>query len=267
MTRLERHLQVRLFERARTGVGLTAAGAALLDRARPLLADAQQLVDIVREIGGIGRASLRVGVSRMVQNSNLDDLLHTFQADTGMALEVYELATQEQLEGLPEGALDVGVLVLPSQGPRDESIDLQVLLEQPNGVWLSARHRLARRAVIPLQELAQLPYLLVTREANPGYDEAQLEHCRRAGFEPVAIARSRGSLSLSAGGRLIAAGGCWTIQPQVVAGWPGTVWRPCEPAPPPFQLAMAWQRTRHSERVGQLRRFLVAHPLRLNTTR
>lgn len=219
-------------------------------------------MSVVREVGEVGKPSLRLGVSRVAQRFSLLELLRVFERESGVSVVQYELTTREQLEGLTAGALDVGVFTLPAGGAQ--GLELQILVEAPNGVWLAATHPLANGAVVSLIDLAELPYLLITREANPDYDEAQLDCCRRAGFEPVAISRSRRSLSGAAAAKVIAAGECWTIEPEAVAAsWPGTVWRPCTPHADPFRLALAWPRGPASRRITQLVDCLTRQPLQV----
>ena len=146
---------------------------------RTLLAEANELVSVVREVGEVGKPSLRLGVSRVAQRFSLLELLRAFERESDVSIVQYELTTREQLDGLRAGALDIGVFTLPAPGAQ--GLELHVLVEAPNGVWLAATHPLAHRAVISLIDLAELPYLLITREANPDYDEAQLDCCRRAG--------------------------------------------------------------------------------------
>src|SRR5262245_36037131 len=62
LAQLEDALNVRLFERDRRRVLLTAAGAQLVERARRLLVDADQLVDAAKRAADVLAGTLNVGV-------------------------------------------------------------------------------------------------------------------------------------------------------------------------------------------------------------
>ena len=62
LAELEASLNVRLFERDRRRVLLTAAGHELVQRARRLLADTNQLLDAAKRAGDVLRGTLNLGV-------------------------------------------------------------------------------------------------------------------------------------------------------------------------------------------------------------
>jgi DNA-binding transcriptional LysR family regulator len=111
---LEDRVGAPLLSRKRGHVKPSAIGEVLVERARRLLADAEQaLDDVQRQVQGLeGRA--RLGASTGVLAHLLPQALDVLRRDhPAIDIQVAVLTSQETLSRLAEGTLDVGLVALP----------------------------------------------------------------------------------------------------------------------------------------------------------
>lgn len=115
---LEARLGTPLLRRARPAVTPTPAGALLIEHARRLLAQADELVDALQRhvAGQAGR--LRLGASTGVIVQWLPPVLQQLAAEApGIDVQLAVTTSAETLAGLADGRLDLGIVALP-QPPR-----------------------------------------------------------------------------------------------------------------------------------------------------
>ncbi len=223
---LERELGAELFSRVKGRVALTHAGAAFLGEARRTLAQAERAGEVARRAarGEVGR--LTVGfVEAATYSGVLADVLGVFRArrpDVG--LELSELSSRQQAEALREGRIDVGVLhTVPLDAA--EWLGVERVLDDPAVVALPREHRLARRARVPLAELAGEPLLMLRRPSGRGLHDRMVAACEAAGFAP-SVVQEAGQLQTLVG--LVGAGVGATFVPRSFETLrrPGVLYRP-----------------------------------------
>jgi LysR family hydrogen peroxide-inducible transcriptional activator len=113
LAQLEAVLGVRLFERDRRRVLVTAPGEELLIRARRVLAEADDLLGAARQAGDPLSGTLRVGVIPTVSPYLLPDIVPALRREhTRLVVLWEEEKTGALLEKLREGRLDAGLLAL-----------------------------------------------------------------------------------------------------------------------------------------------------------
>ncbi|MGM3274801.1 LysR family transcriptional regulator [Ralstonia sp. 24A2] len=111
---LEDRVGAPLLSRKRGQVQPTAIGEVMVERARKLLADAEQaLDDIRRQVQGLS-GRVRLGASTGAIAHLLPQALEVLRQDhPGIDVQVAVLTSQETLAGLADGALDIGLVALP----------------------------------------------------------------------------------------------------------------------------------------------------------
>ncbi len=180
---LEAALGLTLFVRDRRTVQLTPEGGALLPRARAAVqaaGDVAAFADSLRR-GIEGR--LRIGFTPSAPHDVLPRLLRAFRARRpNVETQLIEASSRAQLTALTSGAVDVGILRLLETRPT--GLRCYDLLREPFVVACPREHAIARRKRVRLRELANLPLVLVARQASPGVYDYLVESCRAAGFEP-----------------------------------------------------------------------------------
>lgn len=111
---LEERVGAPLLSRKRGQVQPTAIGEVMVDRARKLLADAEQaLDDIQRQVKGLG-GRVRLGASTGAIAHLLPQALEVLrQNHPGIDVQVAVLTSQDTLTRLADGSLDIGLVALP----------------------------------------------------------------------------------------------------------------------------------------------------------
>ena len=111
---LESRVGARLLSRTRGRVQPSAIGATLVERARALLADAQQaLEDVQRQVQGLA-GRVRLGASTGAIAQLLPQALETLnQRHPAIDVQVAVLTSRETLHRLAEGSLEIGLVALP----------------------------------------------------------------------------------------------------------------------------------------------------------
>lgn len=163
---LERELGVPLFERTSQRVALTDAGAVLLPAARATIDAAQAARDVVDEVRGGLRGTLRIGTLISVGFVDLPGLLGQFRAEhpaVDLRLRAAPSGSAGLARSLLEGELDVAFLSLAGRPPA--GLSLRVLAAEPIVAVLPAGHPLAGRDAVTLEDLADEPFV----DSPPGY--------------------------------------------------------------------------------------------------
>lgn len=122
---LEREVGIALVERTRQGARLTREGEEIARRISRILADVRDLVDYARHHNRLLSAQLRLGVIPTVAPYVLPPLLPELRlAYPAIELHVRETQTDQLIDELVAGRLDVVLLALPVDHPEIETIRL-----------------------------------------------------------------------------------------------------------------------------------------------
>jgi DNA-binding transcriptional LysR family regulator len=240
--RLERELEVELFDRTRRQVRLTTAGQLLLGEADELLAGDKRLRNLMRQVRQGELGVLRAGVPPETPAVTLRTLLDRLTGRApGLDVDLHELTSAEQVRMLGEGRLDVGLLHHPVDG---DGLRLGAPVEVPLGVLLPRASPLARSREVDLAELAGLDLITAPRATAPGWHDHLLDVCARHGFTPGRVRPARNPEFLFG---LLLAGGGVAIEPEALARRePRIAWRPVAGAPLVRRISAAWpQRAAH----------------------
>ena len=128
---LERLLEVRLFERSKRSVQLTAAGEALLPQVRELLARAQSLPSQARAAAGGELGRLRIAFVSTVGFALLPQWLRAFRTrHPQVQMELIEATGDVQLEAFARGDIDAGFM-LHSPGFAPEGLSHRRVAREP----------------------------------------------------------------------------------------------------------------------------------------
>lgn len=140
--KLERAIDVQLFERGSRGVTLTAAGKAFHIEARRLLELAESGPERARRISAGSEGIIRIGFTAASAFSILGVLLTALEVNVpAIDLELHEMVTSEQVAALARGEIDLGV----GRPPVDPQIfESRLVYREPLVAALPAGHRLAQ---------------------------------------------------------------------------------------------------------------------------
>jgi DNA-binding transcriptional LysR family regulator len=158
---LERELGAALFERTSRRVVLTAAGTALLPRARSTLDAARDARDVVDAVRGGLRGVLRIGaLSSLVSLVDIPALLgrfHERHPAVGIELITNPHGSAGLVEQLLAAELDLALVSLPDGSPPQ--IVEHFVMSRPLVLVVPADHPLARHKAVPLDQLADESFI------------------------------------------------------------------------------------------------------------
>lgn len=155
---LEQEIGARLFARTNRSVQLTAAGQQFLLDARAIMQNVAQAADKAARLHRGDEGELRIGFTSSAPFiSVVSDALFTFrQRHPAVHLQMQEINTRQQLAPLSDGRLDLGVM---RNTPLPETLQHQLILQEPMYALVHRRHRLASRKQIAVSELASEPFV------------------------------------------------------------------------------------------------------------
>ncbi|MBC7983697.1 MAG: LysR family transcriptional regulator [Candidatus Obscuribacterales bacterium] len=173
--KLEGYLGVELIERNPRGVVLTEVGAELVTRARRVLRDSDEIVNLARDFrdplaGKLAMASIpTIGpyLLPVVARKLRKQLPH-------LQLMLYEYQTDALLRRLRDGEIDLGILALPVDL---EGLEVKELYREDFVMALPANHELAKKPSVKLSDLSGEDLLLL-EDGHCLRDQA-LEACSR----------------------------------------------------------------------------------------
>lgn len=202
---LEAELGVLLFERSRRRVALTEAGQCLLERARALLAELEQIKQETRRVGHGESGELRIAFTNSLPFTTLlPRLIYRFRRRyPDVRLNLRDLNTRLQLEALAAGELDIGFVRGPDFSELPEGLCLHELSRDPLRLVVHVDHPLAKRDRVALIELADEPFVMFSDEAGTGLLGQFRRLCRERHFTPRVAQEARESSTIIG---LVAAG-------------------------------------------------------------
>lgn len=154
---LEARVGATLLSRTRGQVQPSVIGQTLVERARRLLADAEQaLEDVQRQVLGLA-GRVRVGASTGVIAQLIPHALEVLEQDhPDIDVQVAVLTSQQTLQKLADGSLDIGLVALPQ--PPVKGLQLKAWRRDPVMAFLPARWQ--SPALISPTWLAAQPLIL-----------------------------------------------------------------------------------------------------------
>jgi len=144
LAQMEEALGVRLFERNRRRVLVTAAGRQLIERGRIILRESLDLVELARRAGNLLSGTLRIGVIPTISSYLLPQLtgaLH--RAFPDLTIRWVEDKTSVLVRDLEDGALDAALLALEAD---IGDVDHEVIGPDPFVLATPAGHPLGAKA-------------------------------------------------------------------------------------------------------------------------
>lgn len=221
--RLERMIGAKLFDRSRSGVRTTIAGARFIRGARPMVASADRMVATMRAAGQGRAGALMVGHNNSVSAGNLRAAILAWQADNpDVDFESVEADRGSLLAGLNTGEIDIAILIGEAghDGFRAEPLwSERILVATPAG------HPLADREVVHWTDLRSEGFVLPAADPGPDIRDMLLGRLGMYGSQPdITISQTSRETMLS----LLGAGRRMSIVCEGSAGvrYPEVVYRP-----------------------------------------
>ncbi|MCC3434343.1 MAG: LysR family transcriptional regulator [Microcoleus sp. PH2017_15_JOR_U_A] len=181
---LEAELGFQLFRRTKRTVVLTEAGQVFFEEAQKILLQVDRAIQLGKQTSRGELGQLTVGFVSSAAHNVVPAILQAFRTRCpAVKLELHELTTNEQLQRLRFGRIDIGFVRPPIE---EDGINSEIVFREPLIVALPETHYLADRAVVELRELSAEPFILFPRSLAPGLYDPIVSLCLQAGFSPIA---------------------------------------------------------------------------------
>jgi len=239
--KLEDELDLQLFERAPRRVMLTPAGRDIVERARRILGDVEQLKEAARRSRDPEAGTVRLGLFPTLGPYLLPHIIPELRKRfPKLELLLLEEKTESILRMLREGTIDAGVLALPL---HDEQLHIEPLFEEPFLLAVPESHALAKRDSLSMSELAEQSLLLL-EDGHCLRDQA-LDVCQlsgageKTGFRATSLETLRQMVAAGVGITLLPS---LAVQPPVPRSDAIHLLR-FESNPPPRRIAKVWRKS------------------------
>ncbi|MEG4013016.1 MULTISPECIES: LysR family transcriptional regulator [unclassified Microcoleus] len=181
---LEAELGFQLFRRTKRTVQLTAAGQVFFEESQKIMQQVDRAIQLGRQTSRGELGQLTVGFVSSAAHNVVPPILQAFRTRCrAVKLELHELTTNEQLQRLREGRIDIGFVRPPVE---EDGINSEIVFREPLMVALPETHPLTDRPYVELRELSGEPFILFGRSQAPGLYDAIVSLCQQAGFSPIA---------------------------------------------------------------------------------
>ena len=243
---LETSLGIKLFDRTNRQVSLTDAGTAFLAEVEQIREKLDLAITRARKIAAGEEGVVRLGV--LPSCSILPEVLRALRRERpGLAIDLREATTAEQLALIREQHIDAGLIRPPVACPED--LEHLVVAKQPLVAVLPDDHHLSKLPTVPIDAFREEPFIGTPTDNANGLHGRISTLTMARGFEPNIIQVVREIPTVMA---LVAGGLGVSIVPKsrLETGYSGVTIRPIEmprgtPAPE-IALWLAW--SRHNSR-------------------
>jgi len=235
--KLEDRIGGPLLMRRYRDVRLTEAGRLLAERGRLLLRDSAATVAFSQRAarGEAGRLRIGFGIASII--ALLPEVLLRFRAShPDVELELRDMSTPDQVEGLASRQIDIGFVRLPVTAERlvvrpvlDERL---VLAIGPRSPWTPRTG---------LRSVATEPFIIITRSRSASFYDHALSVCAAAGFAPRIVQEANELFTVLS---LVGAGLGVSLVPRSAAlmRLPGIRFRELTLPEAAWNIGVAWHR-------------------------
>lgn len=170
---LEKEWGMTLLERSKSGVCLTSAGEQIMPFLRKVLNDYHEMEGQIYRMNGIECGVVRIGTFSSVAINWLPNIFAKLQQDyPGIEYEMLLGDYEEVEQWIDKGRVDCGFLRLPTL-PKFDTI---LLKQDEYKVVLPTGHPLAEKETIAIEDLNDLPFLLLEHGGKTEVSDL-LERC------------------------------------------------------------------------------------------
>ncbi|WP_321405136.1 LysR substrate-binding domain-containing protein [Maridesulfovibrio sp.] len=184
--KFEEELGVKLFQRNKRSVSLTAAGNSLLRDARSILRSIERaeakLLDAASGQGG----QLCLGYIGPALETSLTEIIRGYKKSyPAVRLSLREMFTKDQLKALRKGEIDAGVVRLFRHDVSD--LECELFHRESYALVLPSDHRLSEKESVDITELAGEQFIFFPREDQPRLYDEWMRVFAESGFVPDVV--------------------------------------------------------------------------------
>lgn len=239
--KLEEELGVALVERAPRKVMLTPVGREVVERARRIIAEVEQMGEVARRSRDPEAGTVRLGLFPTLGPYLLPHVVPRIRKRfPQLELLLVEEKSDVLLQRLRDGALDAALLALPL---HDDQLHAEFLFEEPFLLAVPESHPLASHGPLALDDLSSQTLLLL-EDGHCLRDQA-LDVCRTAGagenggFRATSLETLRQMVAANVGVTLLPS---LAVKPPVAQS-DAICLLPFRDPQPSRRIAMVWRRS------------------------
>ncbi|HEY9630742.1 MAG TPA: LysR family transcriptional regulator [Coleofasciculaceae cyanobacterium] len=243
---LETELGFQLFYRTKRSVILTDAGQVFWGECRKIFWQLEQAVRTGQQVSRGELGQLAIAFVSSAAYSVLPQILRSFRSTVPqVSIELHELTTDQQVQWLREGRIDVGFVRPPIE---DETFGCTTIFQEPLVVALPKAHALALQSQVALSTLAGESFILFPRLLAPGLYDQIISLCQQGGFSPNVVQEAIQMQTIIS---LVAAEMGVAIVPISLQNLQrtGVVYRPLVEVTPKAAIAVVWRKQDSSATV------------------
>lgn len=186
--KLEDTLQVELFERSTRQVKLTTAGFLFLQEIEQVFIHLERGIEQAQKakLGDTGHLIIAYN-DYAVQDILPTTLEHFKREHSSITTDLLYMPTQQQIQGLQQGSLDLGFGFAFSDDPEDLGVQWKPICRDDPIVLLQSDHPLAKYKSISLVDLANERFVVGSRTHWQVWRRYFYSLCRHAGFHPNSV--------------------------------------------------------------------------------
>jgi DNA-binding transcriptional LysR family regulator len=181
---LEAELGFQLFRRTKRTVHLTAAGQVFFEEAGKILQQVDRAIQLGRQTSRGELGQLTIGFVSSSAHNVVPAILQAFRTRCpAVKLELHELTTNEQLQRLRFGQIDIGFVRPPVE---EDGINSEIVFREPLIVALPETHPAADRAQAGITRTFHGTVHPISPFPGSGVVRSIVSLCQQAGFSPIA---------------------------------------------------------------------------------
>jgi DNA-binding transcriptional LysR family regulator len=243
---LEIQLGFQLFHRTKRSVVLTEAGQVFLVESQKILRQLEDAIRIGQQASRGEMGQLAIAFVSSAAYNILPPILRAFRmAVPQVLLELHELTTDQQLQWLREGQIDIGFVRPPLE---EEDFACMTVFQESLVVALPESHALGDQPQVMLSHLAREPFILFPRLLAPGLYDQIISLCQQVGFSPNVVQEAIQMQTIIS---LVAAEIGVALVPTSLQNLQrtGVIYKPLVEATPQAAIALAWRKAEPSPTV------------------
>jgi DNA-binding transcriptional LysR family regulator len=184
---LEQELGVRLLDRTKREVRLTAEGKSFLTDAKHVLAHSAQIVESVRRLSRHEVPALNVGYVANLFPARLPATLVAFQRRfPTISINLFDMTYGDQFRALEDGKIDIG-FVGSHKWATQPGLQFRSIGSDKTVAALASSNALAKKRMVKLKDLKSMFFIGMSEASYPGYRDWLTATCQRFGFTPKVL--------------------------------------------------------------------------------
>ncbi|WP_310828625.1 LysR family transcriptional regulator [Paenibacillus pedocola] len=157
---LEQELNMQIFIRSRSGAVQTPEGELIIQKAKNILKEVQELRIEAQNYNGINNAKIRIGTIPGPMGLLVDVLVQLKKDYPGLQLEIIEGGTVDLLREVSDGSLDLAFILLSSMNEKYPDLYFEEIIEGGLVIGVSKQSPLAAKQSVTPDDLRNSSFVL-----------------------------------------------------------------------------------------------------------